>query len=180
MAPLREAPYVSARKPHCNFCVPYLACFFVFFLHLSQLFKRAHKHITYETLINIGTDFTRHSDSRFFYPDPTWPPEITLSQVNHGRTLLRQRRGLRGKRTGVRNRVRAWAHSTPTPSVLLANVQSVDHRLDDLRARIQFRRDFRDRNALSVTKTWFAEPFWTTPYSCLGFVLYCVDGTLAS
>ncbi|KAK1806288.1 hypothetical protein P4O66_000165 [Electrophorus voltai] len=38
--------------------------------------------------------------------------------------------------------------------ILLANVQSLDNKLDDLRARIKFQRDIRDCNLLCFTKWW--------------------------
>lgn len=60
----------------------------------------------------------------------------------------------RGKRAGARNRLRARAHRTPLPSILLANIQSLENKLDDLRARIKFQRDIRDCNLLCFTETW--------------------------
>lgn len=70
---------------------------------------------------------------------------------NNGRGAKRRPRG---KRAGVRNRLRARAHRTPLPSILLANVQSLENKLDDLRARIKFQRDIRDCNLLCFTETW--------------------------
>ncbi|KAK1790079.1 hypothetical protein P4O66_002384 [Electrophorus voltai] len=76
-------------------------------------------------------------------PDPRWPVEI-----------LRENKGCdpskrpRGKRAGVRNRLRARAHRAPLPSILLANVQSLDNKLDNLRARMKFQRDILDCNLL--------------------------------
>ncbi|KAK1802599.1 hypothetical protein P4O66_004169 [Electrophorus voltai] len=60
----------------------------------------------------------------------------------------------RGKRAGIRNRLRAPARRAPLPSILLANVQSLDNRLDDLRARIHFQRDIWDCNLLCFTELW--------------------------
>ncbi len=40
------------------------------------------------------------------------------------------------------------------PSILLANVQSLENKMDDLRARISFQRDIRDCNILCLTETW--------------------------
>ncbi len=37
-----------------------------------------------------------------------------------------------------------WWDSPPLPSILLANVQSLVNKMDDLRARISFQRDIRD------------------------------------
>ncbi len=46
------------------------------------------------------------------------------------------------------------AHSPPLPSILLANVQSLDNKMDDLRARISFQRDIRDCNIICLSETW--------------------------
>ncbi len=55
---------------------------------------------------------------------------------------------------GIRNRLRKRAHSPPLPSILLANVQSLENKMDDLRARISFQRDIRDCNIFCLTETW--------------------------
>ncbi len=52
------------------------------------------------------------------------------------------------------NRLRERAHSPPLPSILLANVQSLENKMDYLRASISFQRDIRDCNILCLTKTW--------------------------
>ncbi|KAK1803662.1 hypothetical protein P4O66_021066, partial [Electrophorus voltai] len=82
-------------------------------------------------------------------PDPRWPTEILRENRRRG-----ARKRPRGKRAGVRNRLRAQAHRAPLPSILLANVQSLDNKLDDLRARIKFQRDIRDCNLLCFTESW--------------------------
>ncbi len=46
------------------------------------------------------------------------------------------------------------AHSPPLLSILLANVQSLEHKMDDLRARISFQRDIRDCTILCLSETW--------------------------
>ncbi len=60
----------------------------------------------------------------------------------------------RGKSAGIRNRLRKRAHSPPLPSILLANVQSLENKMDDLRARISFQRDIRDCNIICLSETW--------------------------
>ncbi|KAK1806255.1 hypothetical protein P4O66_000131 [Electrophorus voltai] len=82
-------------------------------------------------------------------PDPRWPTEIPRENRRHG-----ARKRPQGKRAGVSNRLRARAHRAPLPSILLANVQSLDNKLDDLRARIKFQRDIRDCNLLCFTESW--------------------------
>ena len=51
-------------------------------------------------------------------------------------------------------KVRSRGHRAPLPSILLANVQSLDNKVDKIRARVAFQRDIRDRNILCFTETW--------------------------
>ncbi len=61
-----------------------------------------------------------------------------------------------GKRAGIRNRLRERAHSPPLPSILLANVQSLENKMDDLRARISLQWDIRDCSILCLSETWLS------------------------
>ncbi len=88
--------------------------------------------------------------------NPTWPLEILRNtELNKGHlNNPRRRRKHCGKRAGIRNRLRKRAHSPPLPSILLANVHSLENKMDDLRARISFQRDIRDCNIFCLTETW--------------------------
>ncbi len=88
--------------------------------------------------------------------DPAWPLEILRStEVNKGRlNNPRRRRKHRGRHAGIRNRLRKRAHNPPLPSILLANVRSLENKMDDLRARISFQQDIRDCNIFCLTETW--------------------------
>ncbi len=88
--------------------------------------------------------------------DPAWPLEILQStELNIGHlNNPRRRRKHGGKHAGIRNRLRKRAHSPPLPSILLANAQSLENKMDDLRARISFQRDIRDCNIFCLTETW--------------------------
>ncbi len=66
----------------------------------------------------------------------------------------RRRKKYRGKRTGIYNRLRERPQSPPLPSILLANVQCLENKMDDLRARIRFQRDIRDCDILCLSETW--------------------------
>ena len=58
----------------------------------------------------------------------------------------------------------------PLPSILLANVQSLDNKVDKLRARISFQRDIRDCNILCFTESWLF-PGYTVPVHTASWVL---------
>ncbi len=80
---------------------------------------------------------------------------IVCNELNNDYLNNRRRRKKHcGRRAGIRNRLRQRAHSPPLPSILLANVQSLENKMDDLRARISFQRDIRDCTILCLTETW--------------------------
>ncbi|KAK1789101.1 hypothetical protein P4O66_015048 [Electrophorus voltai] len=66
----------------------------------------------------------------------------------------RTRQEEKASREASWNRLRAQALRAPLPSILLANVQSLDNKLDNLQARIKFQRDSRDCNLLCFTESW--------------------------
>ncbi len=97
-------------------------------------------------------------DTAALSTDPAWPLEILRNaEVNKGHpNNPRRRKKHRGRRAGIRDRLRKRAHSPPLPSILLANVQSLENKMDDLRARISFQRDIRDCNILCLSETWLS------------------------
>ncbi len=107
------------------------------------------------TLLDIGQRYTNLIQNTLS-AEPAWPLEILRNNVLNNDHLnnRRRRRKHRGRRAEIRNRLRKRAHSPPLPSILLANVQSLENKLDDLRARISFQRDIRDCNILCLTETW--------------------------
>ncbi len=98
---------------------------------------------------NVCTDYLRQKNTfghRYtnllqdtLSTNPTWPLEILRNTEENKRHLNNpmRRKKHRGKHAGIRNR-REKAHSPPLPSILLANVQSLDNKMDDLRARMSF------------------------------------------
>ncbi len=135
-------------------CV-FLYLFFYFFT--SLLIRVSSAMIMYDrrTLLDIGQRYTNLIKDTLS-ADPAWPLEILRStELNNDRlNNRRRRRKHRGRRAGIRNRLRKRAHSPPLPSILLANVQSLENKMDDLRARISFQRDIRDCNIFCLTETW--------------------------
>ncbi|KAI3376379.1 hypothetical protein L3Q82_016861 [Scortum barcoo] len=69
--------------------------------------------------------------------------------------------GKEGLRAGVLVRLRKRENRPPLPSILLANVQSLDNKLDELRSRMAFQRDI--KRILVFTETWL-DP--SIPDSC--------------
>ncbi len=131
-------------------------CFYLLsFLLLLSLFTHITSAlITYdiETLLDIGHRYTNLFQDTLS-SNSLWPFEILRNmEMNNGHR--RRIKMHRGKRAGIRNRLRKRAHSPPLPSILLANAQSLESEMDDLRARISFQRDIRDCNILCLSETW--------------------------
>ncbi len=122
------------------------------FLIISALF------ICYKrTLLDIGHRYTNLLQDTLS-TDPTWRLELLRNtEVNKGHlnNPIRQKKHS-GKRAGIRNRLRERAHSPPLPSILLANVQSLENKMDDLRARISLQWDIRDCSILCLSETWLS------------------------
>ncbi len=135
---------------------PLNLCFYIlFYVFLLSVFTRITSALfIYDkrTLLDIGHRCTNLLQDTLS-TDPAWPLEIFRNtEVNKGcLNNPRRRKKHHGRRAGIRDRLRKRAHSPPLPSILLANVQSLDNKMDDLRARISFQRDC---NILCLTETW--------------------------
>ncbi len=132
-------------------CGVFLPIFTSLFIHVTSAMIMYNKR----TLLDIGQRYTNLIQDTLS-TDPAWPLEILRNTELNNDHLNnpRRRRKHRGRRVGIRNRLRKRAHSPPLPSILLANVQSLQNKMDDLRARISFQRDIRDCNILCLTETW--------------------------
>ncbi len=144
---------------------PLRLCFYLlFYLLLISLFTHITSAlITYDksTLLDIGNRFTNLVQDTLS-PNPSWPLEILRNAENKGHR--RRNKKHCGNSAGIRNRLRKRAHSPPLPSILLANVQSLENKMDDLRARISFQRDIRDCNIICLSETWLTP---SVPYTAV-------------
>ncbi len=138
--------------------VPLNLCFYILFYvfllsHCTRIISAL--FIYDKTLLDIGNHCTNLLQDTLS-TDPAWPLEILRNtKVKKGRlNNPRRQKKHSGRRAGIRNRLRKRAHSPPLPSIQLANVQSLENKMDDLRARISFQRDIRDCNILCLTETW--------------------------
>ncbi|XP_037400811.1 uncharacterized protein LOC108414208 [Pygocentrus nattereri] len=147
---------------------------FLLFLCINALFTvhKCQALLTYDrqTLLDIAKD-NMHRFSGFIPPelqpivrsrshhhqnqeDPDLP---TASEHSDPSRVLQRRRRKRGKRGGLHARLKARASRPPVPSLLLANVRSLENKLDELRARITSQRETRECCALIFTETWLSD-----------------------
>ena len=81
-------------------------------------------------------------------PSLEGPETPASSEYADPRRAQRRRRRKRGKRGGLHARLKACPSKPPLPSLLLANVRSLENKLDELRARITSQRETREGCAL--------------------------------
>ncbi len=66
----------------------------------------------------------------------------------------RQHRGKQGRRGGLLVRLRRHPTQPPIPSILLANMQSISNKLDELHCRINTQQDMRSCCVFCFSETW--------------------------
>ncbi len=74
-------------------------------------------------------------------------------------------------------RLRRRAFRPPLPTILLANVQSLDNKLCKLRARISYQRETRDRCIICLTETWMSAMVPDSAIKLTGFSVLRSDRT---
>ncbi len=129
-----------------NDCVSYalqtlqfFVCFICFFLLFYVLDVVSITVYDRDTLLNIGSSIAqRKPDFEFLNAGGLFTDTASEPFVWVAKARRRRRRRKRGKRAGVLIRLRRRAFRPPLPTILLANVQSLDNKLCELRARISY------------------------------------------
>ncbi|KAL0173686.1 hypothetical protein M9458_029654, partial [Cirrhinus mrigala] len=131
------------------------------------------------TLLNIGSCVAqRKPDFEFLnagvlFTDTASEPFVLAARPRP----RRKRRRKRGKRAGVLVRLRRRPLRPPLPSILLANVQSLDNKLCELRARISYQREIRDCCIICLTETWMSAVIPDSAIELTGFSVHRSDRT---
>ena len=89
------------------------------------------------------------------------------------------RRRKRGRRGGVQTRVRKRPHRPPLPTIILANVRSLRKQMDELHAKCQVERTFKEACIISVTESFLDETVADSEVHLDGFTLFRADRTRA-
>ncbi len=115
----------------------FFVCFFFFFFFFYVLDVVSITVYDRHTLLNIGSSVTqRKQDFEFLNAGDLFTDTASEPFVWAARPKKLRRK--RGKRAGVLVRLRCRAFRPPLPTILLANVQSLDNKLCELRARISY------------------------------------------
>ncbi len=130
-----------------------------------------------DTLLNIGSSVAqRKPDFEFLNAGGVFTDTASELFVWVAKSRKRRRRK-RGKRAGVLIRLRRRAFRPPLPTILLANVQSLDNKLCELRARISYQRETRDCCVICLTETWMSAIVPDSAIELTGFSVHRSDRT---
>ncbi len=151
MAP-RMAAVLCAPGKLCSFS--YVLFVFLLFYVLDVVSITVYDK---DTLLNIGSSVAqRKPDFEFLnagglFTDTASEPFVWIAQPRKRRQSRK-----RGKRAGVLVRLRLRDFRPPLPTILLANVQSLDNKLCELQSRISYQRETRDCCVICLTETWMS------------------------
>ncbi len=93
------------------------------------------------------------------------PTPTTASRPQRRCYKRRERKQKRGKRGGIRARLAANPHKPAIPSIVLANVRSLDNKLDYIRLLRSTQRTVRDCCFLCLRKHGLTTAYRTAPFS---------------
>ena len=132
----------------------------VFFLLISGLFVQNSCALTSYTqgeLLDIGLRISdSFMDNLRLLPEIARSPEAMHSARPGGsaRRRRRDRKQRRGKRGGLRAKLKLTPLRLSLPSIFLANVRSLVNKMDELRLRITHSKRLLDCNVMVFTETW--------------------------
>ncbi len=172
MAP-RMAAVLRAPGKLCSFSYVFLV--FLLFYVLDVVSITVYDR---DTLLNIGSSVAqRKPDFEFLNAGGLFTDTASEPFVWVAKARRRRRRRKRGKRAGVLVRLRRRAFRPPLPTILLANVQSLDNKLCELRARISYQRETRDCCVICLTETWMSAMVPDSAIELTGFSVHHSDRT---
>ncbi len=130
------------------------------------------------TLLNFGFFIAQcKPDFEFLNAGALFTDTASKPFVWAARSRPRKRRRKRGKRAAVLVRLRRRPLRPPLQTILLANVQSLDNKLCELRARISYQRETRDCCIICLTETWMSAVVPDSAIELTGFSVHRSDRT---
>ncbi|XP_048465357.1 uncharacterized protein LOC109913067 isoform X1 [Rhincodon typus] len=111
--------------------------------------------------------------------DPTGHNHVPSGTADLPQQLKGPKPRKRGRRAGLQTRAKERGFKSPLPTILLANIQAIENKLDELKSRLTVQRELRDCCVLCFTETWLTR---ATPDSILqpeGFSIHRMDRSAA-
>ena len=98
--------------------------------------------------------------------------ELNIYSASHSTPWLPAQKG---RRSGTFARFRRRPYRPPLPALLLSNVRSLRHKMDELQLMIQTDKDYSDCSAICLTETWLDQSVPDQAVTLPGFTLHRSD-----
>lgn len=124
-----------------------------------------------ETHVRYNRDFLLELsvyESYWNHNDVNIPTEIK-------RTVNKEYKRKRGKRGGVRQRLKKRKTKVPLPTIILSNVQSLKRKADELRVNTHYLHEYREACILAFSETWLNDTVLDSEVCPEGFSLVRLD-----
>ncbi len=95
--------------------------------------------------------------------------------LNIGSSVAQRKPDFEFLNAGGLVRLRRHAFRPPLPTILLANVQSLDNKLCELQVSISYQRETRDCCVICLTETWMSAMVPDSAIELTGFSVHCSD-----
>lgn len=89
--------------------------------------------------------------------------------------LVRTKRKKRGRRGGIRSRLRRRFNRPPLPSIVFSNLRSLNNKVDMIRSHTRYCNEFREASLLCFTKSWLQPSMPDSLFELPGFTLIRAD-----
>ena len=83
----------------------------------------------------------------------------------------------RGKKGGVKQRLRNLGCKPYLPSLILGNVRSLQNKMEELCANVKYANEFRSASLMCFTETWLSENVADSHVNIEGFSIFRADRT---
>jgi len=125
-----------------------------------------------DTLLTIGDSM--NTDQKHVFRDEANELTETATTTTTNEPWRQRRRGCRA---GARKRLRLRPTRLTLPSILLANVQSLENNMDELSVRMAKRKELRDCNIICLTETCLGEATPDHAIALAGYSIFRQDRT---
>ncbi|KAJ4939516.1 hypothetical protein JOQ06_028964 [Pogonophryne albipinna] len=115
----------------------------------------------------------RHNQHAVLESSTSFPKEIL--PVSPGLPTPWQQTGKGSRRSGVLSRFKRRPYRPPLPALLLSNVRSLRHKMDELHLLIQSNKTYGDCSAICLTETWLDHSIPDQAVSLAGYTLHRAD-----
>ena len=149
-------------------------------VNMDQRVRDSHPVIVYSREILLQVRYSATQSQRTAWDRDARRTPGLLDQIPPELRKPPGRRKKRGRRGGVRRRLRARHTKPPLPSIILTNLRSINNKLDEIQAYTRYCSVFREASLLCFTESWLHSSVPDSACEIEGFTLVRADRDISS